>query len=797
MRKITLLLLFFQVLCVSAQDLSKLTPQQIAQYKKLAGGMNANTQTDMSTIQTSERSFMPDSLMYEKLEEFEKDTVLRVFGTRMFRKSKMSFEPNINLPTPMNYSIGGGDELLIDISGLHDVNFKVKVTPEGKVRIPNAGLIQVGGMTVERAIRELKSELSKYYSGIGNGQTKVDLAIGNIRTIRVNVAGEAAFPGTYSLPSLATAFNGLVVCGGPGEIGSMRDIRVIRNSQVIATLDFYEFLMQGSLKNNVVLQDNDVLLIAPNNSKIIIDGAIKRRAIYESKPGESLEDLIGYGGGFREDANRSIVNVYRYEGSVRKVLDIPASLLSSTLIKPGDSVYIAPVMNFYDNVVFLTGAVRRPGAYSIDDEATVKSLIEKAGGVSDEAFINMAQIIRPRRNQISELISFNLGKVISGEHTDIPLHRNDSLRVDSVAKFQEKHMVRIAGEVVEPGDFILNKKMMVKDLIYLSKGFTENASVRNIQLIRIIKDPALMEGGVKKSYNISFTLDKDLNIMEGEGDRVLENGDLVIVRPIEGVEPIRIASIQGEVKNPGYYNLETKTVRVSDLLKLTGGFTRYAFIDGAYLIRSERIKSNQTSMSTILSRNLKKILQSSGTDIDAKMLEKMQVKNLDELTAIDTLTTMGSYKEIEALLYAEGIVSLSLKEIMKDPSTYQNILIEDGDVLVIPKKLQTVKVIGEVMYPSYVVYSTKSSFSDFITSSGGFSDNALRKNCFVLHPNGKVIGTRRFLGFKMYPKVVAGSIIVVPRKTIDLSAKISAGELVSISSSITSVMALVYSILRN
>jgi protein involved in polysaccharide export with SLBB domain len=797
MRKITLLLLFFQVLCVSAQDLSKLTPQQIAQYKKLAGGMNANTQTDMSTIQTSERSFMPDSLMYEKLEEFEKDTVLRVFGTRMFRKSKMSFEPNINLPTPMNYSIGGGDELLIDISGLHDVNFKVKVTPEGKVRIPNAGLIQVGGMTVERAIRELKSELSKYYSGIGNGQTKVDLAIGNIRTIRVNVAGEAAFPGTYSLPSLATAFNGLVVCGGPGEIGSMRDIRVIRNSQVIATLDFYEFLMQGSLKNNVVLQDNDVLLIAPNNSKIIIDGAIKRRAIYESKPGESLEDLIGYGGGFREDANRSIVNVYRYEGSVRKVLDIPASLLSSTLIKPGDSVYIAPVMNFYDNVVFLTGAVRRPGAYSIDDEATVKSLIEKAGGVSDEAFINMAQIIRPRRNQISELISFNLGKVISGEHTDIPLHRNDSLRVDSVAKFQEKHMVRIAGEVVEPGDFILNKKMMVKDLIYLSKGFTENASVRNIQLIRIIKDPTLMEGGVKKSYNISFTLDKDLNIMEGEGDRVLENGDLVIVRPIEGVEPIRIASIQGEVKNPGYYNLETKTVRVSDLLKLTGGFTRYAFIDGAYLIRSERIKSNQTSMSTILSRNLKKILQSSGTDIDAKMLEKMQVKNLDELTAIDTLTTMGSYKEIEALLYAEGIVSLSLKEIMKDPSTYQNILIEDGDVLVIPKKLQTVKVIGEVMYPSYVVYSTKSSFSDFITSSGGFSDNALRKNCFVLHPNGKVIGTRRFLGFKMYPKVVAGSIIVVPRKTIDLSAKISAGELVSISSSITSVMALVYSILRN
>lgn len=306
-----------------------------------------------------------------------------------------------------------------------------------------------------------------------------------------------------------------------------------------------------------------------------------------------------------------------------------------------------------------------------------------------------------------------------------------------------------------------------------------------------------MEGGIKKSYNISFELDKELNIVEGSGDMVLENGDLVIVRPIEGIEPIRIASVQGEVKNPGYYNIETKNIRVSDLLKLTGGFTHYAFVDGAYLIRTDKIKTNQTSMSTILSRNLKKIMQSNTSDIDAKVLEKMQVRNIDELTAIDTVAGAANYKEIEALLYSEGIVSLNLKDILKDPASYKNILIENGDILVIPKKSQTVKVIGEIMYPSYVVYSSSNGFKDFITASGGFSDNALRKNSFVLHPNGKVIGTRTFLGFRIYPKVVAGSIIVVPKKTIDLSAKISAGELVSISSSITSVMALVYSIIRN
>lgn len=813
MRKITLFLFLFSTLLLSAQDLSKLTPQQIAQYKKLAGGMKMDNKTDMSELETSERTFeYPDSLRYKefddrefeidketgKRKEKEKVKKLEVYGSRMFRQSKITFEPNINLPTPRNYVVGSGDELLIDVSGLYDVNFKVKVTPEGKVRIPNAGLIQVGGLTIEKALREVKSELSKYYGGIGNGQTRVDIALGNIRSIRVSVAGEAAFPGTYTLPSLATAFNVLYACGGPGEIGSMREIVVVRNGEKIASIDFYEFLTTGNLKNNVVMQDNDILLITPNTSQVIIDGAIKRPGIYEVRPGESLEELLNYGGGFGENANRSVVNIYRYEGADRKVIDVPFSLISNSIVKPGDSIFIAPIDDYYNNIVYLTGAVRRPGSYSIDDDASVKSLIEKAGGVSDEAFINMAQIIRRRKNKIPEVISFNLAKVLNGEYADIPLHHNDSLKVDSVSAFLEDHEVRIAGEVLEPGDYKLNKKMMVKDLIYLAKGFTEVASTSNIQLIRIIKDPAKMEGGVKKSYNVSFVLDKELDIVEGTGDMVLENGDLVIVRPIEGVEPIRIASVEGEVKNPGYYNIETKNTRVSDLLNLTGGFTRYAFVEGAYLIRSEKIKSDQTSMSTILSRNLKKILQSSNSgDIDAKVLEKMQVKNLDDLSAIDTVATSGNFKEMQELLYAEGIVSLSLTDILKDPNSYKNILIEDGDILVIPKKSQTVKVIGEVMYPSYVVYSSSNSFTNFITASGGFSDNALRKNSFVLHPNGRVIGTRSFLGFKFYPKVVAGSIIVVPKKTLDLSGKVSAAEVVSIGSSITSVMALVYSILRN
>jgi protein involved in polysaccharide export with SLBB domain len=799
MRKITFFLFLFSIFTLGAQDLSKLTPQQLQQYKKMMGGStNLNNQSNMSDFETSERFYNSDSLMIKMMElEQEDDSVLRVFGSKIFKRKRISFEPNINLPTPLNYVIGGGDELLVDVSGLHDVNFKVKVTPEGKIRIPNAGLIQVGGLTIERAIRVVRTELSTYYSGINSGETRVDIAIGNIRSIRVSVTGEAAFPGSYTLPSLATAFHALYACGGPGEIGSMRDIRVIRKGKKVASLDFYEFLMTGIMSDNIVLQDDDIVLIAPNNSQVKMDGAIKRRALYEVLPGESLEDLIRYGGGFREDANRSLVSVFRIENDRRRVIDVPNSLLSNSMVKGGDSVYIAPVPDYYDNRVFLTGAVHRPGAYAVQDDSSVRSLINIAGGVSDEAFVNMAQIIRRRSNQIPEVISFNLSKVLSGEHSDISLQRNDSLNIDSISSFMEKHEVRIAGEVLEPGEFVLDKEMKVKDLIYMAKGFTERASTSNIQLIRIIKDPRKMEGGVRKSFNVSFEIDKDLNIVEGSGDMLLENGDLVIVRPIEGIEYIRIASVQGEVKNPGYYNIESKNTRVSDLLALTGGTTQYAFIDGAYLIRSDKIKSNQTSMSMILSRNLRRILQSSSsTNLDANMLDKMQVRNVEDLAAIDTISNMN-FKEIENMLFAEGVVSLSLRDILRDPSSYKNINIEDGDILVLPRRLQTVKVLGEVMYPSYVVYSNSDSFKDFITSSGGFSDNALRKNSFVLYPNGRVIGTRSFLGIKAYPKVVAGSIIVVPRKTIDLTSRISTGELVSITTSLTSVTALIYSILRN
>jgi len=339
--------------------------------------------------------------------------------------------------------------------------------------------------------------------------------------------------------------------------------------------------------------------------------------------------------------------------------------------------------------------------------------------------------------------------------------------------------------------------MNVRDLVFLAKGFTDGAETDNIQIVRIIKDPTKMEEGSKKSITFTVSLDKDLNFDDDAGTMYLENGDLVIVRSIEGIEPIRMASVEGEVKNPGFYTIEHKNIRVSDLLKKTGGFTQYASISSAYLIRDEESWVSSNPMAKIFTRNLRRILQSSKeSSLDMALLSKMQINSIAELNALDTITNYASIKDIQELLYAAGVVSLDLDEVVKNPGSLKDLLVESGDVLVIPKKSQTVKVIGEVMYPSFVVYSNTNSFKDYVISSGGFSNKALKKNAFVLYPNGKVVGTRSFLGIKMYPRVVAGSMIIVPQKPMSLTNKMTPAEVITITSSVTSTMVLLYSIVR-
>lgn len=770
--------------------------QQMSDFRKYIQALNANLDEDETPYYVDERTFIEDSLYREFMIEADEKKI-KVFGSDMFNRAIISFEPNLNLPTPTNYMIGTNDELLIDVSGLYDVSYKLKVTPDGFVRIPNVGLIKVGGMTFEKATATLKKELSKYYSGITSEETKVDINLGNIRSIKVTATGEVSYPGTYTLPSLATAINALYACGGPNQIGSMRAIKVIRNAKTVAEIDFYQFLMTGILEHNIVLQDNDILIVEPNKNEVVVDGSIKRRGMYEIVPGESLSDLLYYAGGLREDANRHKITIYRYADAQRTIIDASESMAASTGLVAGDSIFISKIEDIYDNRVELAGAVKAPGTYALTPDLTVKSLIDKAGGVQDEAFLNVVTIQRQKKNENPEMISFNLGKILKGENPDLALVNGDYIMIDSLKNFMDEQYVTIQGKVKKPGKYPLNMKMNVRDLVFLAKGFTDGAETDNIQIVRIIKDPTKMEEGSKKSLTFTVSLDKDLNFDDDAGTMYLENGDLVIVRSIEGIEPIRMASVEGEVKNPGFYTIEHKNIRVSDLLEKTGGFTQYASISSAYLIRDEESWVSSNPMAKIFTRNLRRILQSSKeSSLDMALLSKMQINSIAELNALDTITNYASIKDIQELLYAAGVVSLDLDEVVKNPGSLKDLLVESGDVLVIPKKSQTVKVIGEVMYPSFVVYSNTNSFKDYVISSGGFSNKALKKNAFVLYPNGKVVGTRSFLGIKMYPRVVAGSMIIVPQKPMSLTNKMTPAEVITITSSVTSTMVLLYSIVR-
>ncbi|OQB31151.1 MAG: Polysialic acid transport protein KpsD precursor [Bacteroidetes bacterium ADurb.Bin174] len=770
--------------------------RQMSDFRKYIQALNANLDEGETPYYVDERTFVEDSLYREFMIQGD-EKKMKVFGSNIFNKGVVIFEPNLNLPTPANYIIGTNDELLIDISGLYDVSYKLKVTPDGNVRIPNVGLIKVGGMTFESANTTLKRQLSKYYTGIDSGETKVDINLGKIRSIKVTAAGEVSFPGTYTLPSLATVINALYSCGGPNKIGSMRSIKIIRNAETVAEIDFYQFLMTGALESNIVLQDNDILIVEPNRNEVVVDGAIKRRGYYEFVQGEALSDLLYYAGGLSGDANRNKITIYRYADAQKTIIDVSESSAASTTLAAGDSIFVSKIEDIYDNRVELSGAVKAPGTYALTPDLTIKSLINKAGGVQDEAFLNVATIQRQKKNENPEMISFNLGKILAGEDSDIALINGDFIVIDSLQNFMDEQFVTIQGKVKKPGRYPLNMKMNVRDLVFLAKGFTDGAETDNIQIVRIIKDPTKMEEGSKKSFTFTISLDKDLNFGGDDGTMYLENGDLVIVRSIEGIEPIRMASVEGEVKNPGFYTVEHKNIRVSDLLERTGGFTPYASISSAYLIRNEENWASDNPMAKIFTRNLRRILQSSKESSLDMALSKMQISSITELNALDTITNYASIKDIQELLYAAGVVSLDLEEIVKSPGSLKDLFVENGDVLVIPKKSQTVKVIGEVMYPSFVVYSNTNNFKDYIISSGGFSNKALKKNSFVLYPNGKVIGTRSFLGIKFYPRVVAGSMIIVPQKPISLTNKMTPAEVITITSSVTSTMVLLYSIISN
>lgn len=659
---------------------------------------------------------------------------VRLFGADLFKNDRLTFEPDLNIATPKNYQVGSGDELIVDIFGFSENTMRLKVSPEGTIRIPYVGQIQVNGQTIENVEKIVKKQLSSVYSTINSGQTKVTVSLANIRSIKVYLVGEVENPGTYTLSSLATVFNALYACNGPSQNGSMRNIKVLRDSKEIATVDLYSFLINGKLENNITLRDQDVIQVPPYSNRVTVDGALKRNGIFEMKSRETLDDLISFAGGFTDDAYKARISVDRNTDTEKSVADIPQELYSMFYPQPGDKFHIGSILDKYMNRVQIGGGVFRPGAYALDAGMTLKDLINKADGLKEDAFMQRGTITRLQEDLTPEITAFNVKDVIDGTF-NVLLKKEDIVNIGTKNDFEEDRKVHIYGQVLEPGSFPYYENMTLKDLIFMAKGFKEFAETDKIEVTRRIIDLNDPEGYKDDVEIITVSVDKDLNFsVDGGGDLLLEPRDQVSVRMIEGVESVQSMQILGEVRTPGSYAITSKKERISDILFRAGGFTQYAYPKGAFLIRTS------TRSEAEKKRDLKLIQMLSNL---AEGPEQDRIK--DELSS------------------RTDLVGIYLEKISKNPGSKSDLFVENNDVIFVPKQLQTVTVSGAVQVPGKVIYDGN-SFKKYISEAGGFAKNSDSRHSYVAYSNGSISSTKKILFFKTYPKVEPGAHIFVPEK---------------------------------
>ncbi len=698
----------------------------------------------------------------------------RIFGAELFANSNISFEPNVRMATPRSYIIGPDDQLLIDLSGDNDVNYNLKVSPDGTIRLQYVGPVAVGGLSVEQATAKIRSSLAATYPSLRNGRTSVSVNLGNIRSIKVTLLGEVVKPGSYTLSSLSTVFNALNASGGPNSNGSFRKIQVIRNNKIVSTIDVYDFLLNGIQKGNVRLQDQDVINIPVYQSRVEISGEVKRPALFEVLSTENLTDVIRFAGGFSDKAYTAQIKVLQNTNKERSITDVPAESFNTYGPLNGDKYVVERILDRFANRVEISGAVFRPGQFELDKGLSLKGLITKADGLTEDAFLNRGYINRLNADNSASLISFDVAKILAGTEADISLQREDKITISSIFDLRDEYKVSIQGEVRVPGTFEYGDNMSLEALIQMAGGFKEGATPNRIEISRRVKNSDALSKSALTAELFTVNVDPNLKLL---GDTfMLKPFDIVSVRNSTGYEIQKQVKVEGEVLYPGVYTISSKNERLSDLIKRAGGLTPSAYMEGASLKRPgpENVGSNDKNA------------------IDKKEEEERKLLNLRRLQqsgAQDTLSTEAIQKIISS-----DLVGIDLKRIMEKPGGRYDLLMEEGDVLRVPKQLQTVKVTGEVLSPNSIVFSPRKTFKQYVNGAGGFTFNAYKKGAHIKYANGSVQAASKFLFFNNYPKVLPGAEILVPMKAEREPLTVQGW--IGIGTAVASLAAIVVSLLR-
>ncbi|MER0440613.1 SLBB domain-containing protein [Emticicia sp. W12TSBA100-4] len=707
-------------------DITKFKERMTKLQSDKRGAVNVNT-TDTERRLNDTTTIKIDKEAKPKAKE-DSSQIRRekYFGLNIFNNKKITFEPNLRIPTPKNYILGTGDELNISITGFAVQTYKAKVSPEGTVQLDILSPIYVSGLTIEQARERIINRLKSRFAGLNNsgGGLYADVTLGNIRSISVTVIGEALQPGTFTIPSLANVFNVLYACGGPSEIGSLRNIEVFRNGKVIRTLDAYDILLHGDQKDNIILQDQDIIRIPYVDARVSILGEVRNPKIFEVKKGETFKDVLAFAGGLKELAYSKTISLERATPTEKRIISIDQNEIATFIPQKGDIYTIGKILNRFENIVTIKGAVYREGSYELEKDITVKQLIARAEGLKQDAFKERVLLKRERENLEPEIITLNLSNILSGESEDIRLKLKDTLFIKAVKDLRERLTVSISGAINKSGTYEFADNMTVSDLVTIAGGFTDGASASKIEIARRIKGDTI---GVPKEQSIKIeTIDIDRNLVGNESKQlVLKPFDRVYIRLLPRYEEQKNVLISGEVFYPGPYALKDKTEKISDLILKSGGLKSEADLGSAKFTRAGKV------------------------------------------------------------------IGVDLVNIMQNREDPNNLILNSGDVLEIPRRKETVTINGQVYNPTTVPYSSSLKLRQYLDLAGGTTDSAFVKKTYVKYGNGRLNRTKSFLFIKAYPKIENGSEIIVP---VRRKYRWTPAERIAVSTGVVSVATLIFTI---
>ena len=710
----------------------------------------------------------------EKMEVF-REMESDVYGYEIFRGNTfLSFQSNLNIPTPSDYVLGPGDKLFIDIYGQSENYYQAEVSPDGDLILENFGPINVSGMTVEKANIRLVNKLKKVYTGLSSKKTFVNISVGIPRAVRVNIVGEVNLPGTYNFSAFNTVYNAIYVAGGITENATLRNVKLFRNNKLVNTIDIYNFLNKGDQSSNVRLENNDLIVVGPYTNRVSIFGGVKTPGKFEIKNGETVADLINYAGGFSDDSYSKSLRITRVFDDKYKIVDVNSDQFEFFQLKSGDKIEIDKVIEKYDNRLILKGSVYRPGIFALTEGMTVKDLIEKGEGLKPDTYMERSFITRTNEDFSTTNISFDLKKQLNSLEDPIILKKDDVLNILSINDLKDDNYIEISGEISKPGIYPYSNNLTLNDLILLAGGVRKNATLASIEVSRANKSD---ENQTAQIFNLS------LSDLKSESNFDLEPFDNVIIRKNPEIDIKRFARIEGEVKYPGEYAISSKKERISDLINRSGGPNEYAYYKGATLIRKTEFAEESSLIENEI-KDLTRLKEKILTNLNLTESEKLLVSRIDsdieklnkENSTNQDFSSFVKKERISEIVKRNAMdgdiplaksesIGINLDQILKNPGLKSDLLIEDGDIIIIPKKLETVRLRGELLYPTTVRHSPSRGLKYYINSAGGFDLKAKRSSTYVVYANGDVARTKKFLFFNLYPKAEPGCEVIVPKKS--------------------------------